>query len=103
MSQTRFTKDHEWVRLEGDTATVGITEHAQEALWTQLSQIRCPTLLLRAADSDLVSPEMVTAFQATLPGMHVVEIPRVAGVAFSPDGRFIATSGGDSQSGSGTR
>jgi len=27
-----FTKDHEWVRLEGDTATVGITDHAQHAL-----------------------------------------------------------------------
>ncbi|HEY0421530.1 MAG TPA: glycine cleavage system protein GcvH [Acetobacteraceae bacterium] len=32
MSQTRFTRDHEWVRLDGGTATVGITEHAQEAL-----------------------------------------------------------------------
>ncbi|GAC1337243.1 MAG: glycine cleavage system protein GcvH [Acetobacteraceae bacterium] len=32
MSQTRFTRDHEWVRLEGDVATVGITAHAQEAL-----------------------------------------------------------------------
>jgi glycine cleavage system H protein len=32
MSATRYTKDHEWVRLDGDTATVGITEHAQEAL-----------------------------------------------------------------------
>ena len=29
---TRYTKDHEWVRLEGDVATIGITEHAQEAL-----------------------------------------------------------------------
>ena len=27
-----FTKDHEWVRVEGDTATVGISNHAQEAL-----------------------------------------------------------------------
>ena len=27
-----FTKDHEWIRLEGDVATVGITNHAQEAL-----------------------------------------------------------------------
>ncbi len=24
----KFTEDHEWVRLEGDIATVGITEHA---------------------------------------------------------------------------
>jgi glycine cleavage system H protein len=27
-----FTKEHEWVRVEGDTATVGISDHAQEAL-----------------------------------------------------------------------
>ncbi len=28
----RFTKDHEWVVLDGDIATVGITDHAQEQL-----------------------------------------------------------------------
>ena len=28
----KYTKDHEWVRIEGDTATFGITDHAQEAL-----------------------------------------------------------------------
>ncbi|URD61936.1 glycine cleavage system protein GcvH [Sphingomonas sp. KRR8] len=27
-----FTKEHEWVRVEGDTATVGISQHAQQAL-----------------------------------------------------------------------
>jgi glycine cleavage system H protein len=27
-----FTKDHEWIRVEGDQATVGISNHAQEAL-----------------------------------------------------------------------
>ena len=27
-----YTKDHEWLRVEGDTATVGISNHAQEAL-----------------------------------------------------------------------
>ena len=27
-----FTKDHEWIRVEGDTATVGISDHAQNAL-----------------------------------------------------------------------
>jgi glycine cleavage system H protein len=27
-----FTKEHEWVRVEGDSATVGISDHAQEAL-----------------------------------------------------------------------
>ena len=28
----RYTKDHEWVRIEGDTATVGITEYAADQL-----------------------------------------------------------------------
>ena len=32
MSDTKFTKDHEWVRLDGGIATVGITDHAQNAL-----------------------------------------------------------------------
>jgi glycine cleavage system H protein len=27
-----FTKDHEWVRVDGETATVGISDHAQNAL-----------------------------------------------------------------------
>ena len=31
-TDTRYTKDHEWVRLDGDIATVGITDHAQEQL-----------------------------------------------------------------------
>jgi len=32
MSNLRFTDDHEWIRLEGDVATVGITDYAQEQL-----------------------------------------------------------------------
>jgi glycine cleavage system H protein len=28
----RYTKEHEWVRAEGDTGTVGITDHAQREL-----------------------------------------------------------------------
>jgi glycine cleavage system H protein len=28
----RYTKSHEWVRIAGDTATVGITDHAQHEL-----------------------------------------------------------------------
>lgn len=27
-----FTKEHEWIRVDGDIATVGITDHAQEQL-----------------------------------------------------------------------
>ena len=28
----RYTKEHEWVKVEGDTGTVGITDHAQKEL-----------------------------------------------------------------------
>ena len=28
----KYTEDHEWIRVEGDIATVGITHHAQDAL-----------------------------------------------------------------------
>ncbi len=29
---TYYTEEHEWIRVEGDSATVGISEHAQEQL-----------------------------------------------------------------------
>lgn len=32
MSTIKFTEDHEWIRADGETATVGITDHAQEQL-----------------------------------------------------------------------
>ena len=28
----RYSKDHEWIRVEGETGTVGITDHAQDSL-----------------------------------------------------------------------
>lgn len=28
----KYTRSHEWVRVEGDTVTIGITEHAQDEL-----------------------------------------------------------------------
>ena len=32
MSDLRYTKEHEWIRVEGDEAVVGITDYAQEQL-----------------------------------------------------------------------
>ena len=32
MSEVKFSKEHEWIKLEGDTATIGITKHAAEML-----------------------------------------------------------------------
>ena len=31
-SDLRYTKDHEWIKLEGNTATIGITDYAQREL-----------------------------------------------------------------------
>ena len=32
MSDLKYTKEHEWIRVEGDTATCGISNYAQEQL-----------------------------------------------------------------------
>jgi len=32
MSDLKFSKDHEWLRVAGDTATIGISDYAQEQL-----------------------------------------------------------------------
>jgi len=32
MAEKKYTEDHEWVLIDGETATVGITDHAQESL-----------------------------------------------------------------------
>ncbi|MCH1540194.1 MAG: glycine cleavage system protein GcvH [Candidatus Poseidonia sp.] len=36
-----YTKEHEWMRMEGDIATIGITDHAQEML-TDIVYIELP-------------------------------------------------------------
>jgi glycine cleavage system H protein len=43
VSDIRYTKDHEYVRLDGDVATIGITEHAQEQLG-DIVFVELPTL-----------------------------------------------------------
>ena len=32
MSEVKFSKEHEWIKLDGDIATIGITKHATEML-----------------------------------------------------------------------
>ena len=32
MSEVKYSKEHEWIKLDGDTAIIGITEHATEML-----------------------------------------------------------------------
>lgn len=74
MSDLRFTKDHEWVRLEGDVATVGITDHAQQAL------------------GDLVFVELPEPGRQVTPGepIAVVESVKAASDVYAPlAGRIV--------------
>ena len=32
MSEVKYSKEHEWIKLDGDTAVIGITQHATEML-----------------------------------------------------------------------
>ena len=32
MSEKKYSKDHEWIEVDGDNAVIGITDHAQESL-----------------------------------------------------------------------
>lgn len=42
-SNLKYTKSHEWVRVEGDIAVVGITDHAQREL-TDIVYVELPTV-----------------------------------------------------------
>jgi glycine cleavage system H protein len=65
---TRYTKEHEWVRLEGDVATVGITPYAAEQL------------------GDVVYVELPSVGKAVTAGgdMAVVESAKAASDVYAP-------------------
>jgi len=64
----RFTKDHEWVQVDGDTATVGITAYAADQL------------------GDVVFVELPTAGKVLTAGeaVAVVESVKAASDVYSP-------------------
>jgi len=41
--ELRYTKEHEWIRIVGDSVTIGVTDYAQDALtdvvWVELPEI----------------------------------------------------------------
>ena len=74
MAKLYFTEDHEWISLDGDVATIGITNHAQEQL------------------GDLVFVELPEAGRKVEKGdsVAVVESVKAASDVFSPvDGTVI--------------
>ena len=58
----KYAKSHEWVRVEGDVATVGITDHAQHEL-TDVVFVELPAVArkLKAGDSCAVVESVKTA------------------------------------------
>jgi glycine cleavage system H protein len=68
MTETRFTKDHEYVRVEGDVAVVGISDHAQAQL----------------GDVVFVELPAVGAELAKGDGAAVVESVKAASDVFAP-------------------
>jgi glycine cleavage system H protein len=78
MSDIRYTKDHEYVRLDGDVATVGITTHAQEQL------------------GDIVFVELPTIGKSVEQGAEaaVVESVKAASEVYAPlSGEIIEVNG----------
>jgi glycine cleavage system H protein len=67
----RYTKEHEWVNLEGDTATVGITFHAQSELgdivYVDLPKIGA-TLEKGKSFGSVESVKAVSDIYAPIPG-----------------------------------
>jgi glycine cleavage system H protein len=68
MSETRYTKDHEYVRLEGDVGVVGISDHAQQQLGDVVF-VELPALGAKFAKGD---------------GAAVVESVKAASDVFAP-------------------
>jgi glycine cleavage system H protein len=69
-----FTREHEWIRVEGNSATVGISEHAQEAL------------------GDIVFAEVPEAGRELAKGQEaaVVESVKAASDVYSPIGGTVS-------------
>ena len=53
MARTYFTEDHEWLRVEGGEATVGITDYAQEQLG-DLVFVKLPEIGRAVAKGDAI-------------------------------------------------
>jgi glycine cleavage system H protein len=72
----KFTSSHEWVRTDGDIATIGITEHAQEELG-DVALVLFPEVgrLLQAGDKlgEIESIKAVSDIYAPISG-KVIEV-----------------------------
>jgi len=75
-SDLKYAKSHEWVRVSGDTATVGITDHAQHEL-TDVVFVELPELgrKLKAGEACAVVESVKTASDIYSPASgEIVEL-----------------------------
>jgi glycine cleavage system H protein len=75
-SDLKYTKSHEWVRVGGDTATIGITDHAQHEL-TDIVFVELPEIgrKVKAGDACAVVESVKTASDIYSPvSGEIVEI-----------------------------
>jgi glycine cleavage system H protein len=63
-SNLRYAKEHEWVRIEGDLAYVGISDYAQETLGEIVYVELPPVGESYAADEEIANVESVKAASA---------------------------------------
>ena len=54
MAKERFTRDHEWIRTDGDIGTIGITHHAQDQLGDVVF-VELPEVGRKAAKGEAVA------------------------------------------------
>src|SRR4029077_7436965 len=71
----RQTPEGKWTYKFDPRIGGGCLETDFERLWDQLRQIRCPTLLVRGAQSAILSREVAARFVRELPGSTVAEVP----------------------------
>ena len=70
-AELRYSTDHEWVRIEGTTATIGITEYAQDALGDVVFvEVPDPGLAVAAGESfsEVESTKSVSDIYAPITG-----------------------------------
>lgn len=53
MSEKKYSKDHEWIEIDNDIATIGITNHAQESLG-DIVFVELPTIGKQVSSNDEV-------------------------------------------------
>jgi esterase len=87
----RETPEGRWTYKFDTRIGSGGLETDFERLWQQVTEIRCPTLLVRGAQSAILSRDVAARFVRELPGSTVVEVPN-AGHSVMGDnpGGFIA-------------